>query len=80
MIIQIPNIEEYLQGNLSSLSDARNDCVNYMINTVQTEKEWQQNVETLDQCWEELIEKKKALDAITPVKPVVEEPSPAQPS
>jgi ribonuclease HIII len=40
MIIQIPNIEEYLQGNLSTLSDARNDCVNHMINTVQTEKEW----------------------------------------
>jgi hypothetical protein len=38
MHIQIPNINLI---NLSTLSDARNDCINHMILTVQVEKEWQ---------------------------------------
>ena len=61
MHIQIPNIKQHLQSNLSTLSDARNDCINNMILTVQVEKEWQQNVDTIDQCWDELLENRKQL-------------------
>lgn len=60
MIIEVPNIEQYLKGNLSTLSDARNDCIKHMIELVSSEKEWHENVEILDQLWDELLEKHKA--------------------